>query len=184
MAVDIGSEAINRGDEFSADGYTIVDKNNPATTTGEITSIDIWARISMTGLKVGTFYTTNGNTLKCRDGATIGAVTGGSKQTFTEDSGGTPLAIAVEIGDYIGCYHATGRLELDFSGDGVWYKSGEYVDPNDEGDYTFLDSNTISLGGYIEGAAGGWTGKIIGVTNSAKVLGIAVADIGKVNGVS
>jgi len=38
-----------------------------------------------------------------------------------------------------------------------------------------------TLLGYA--AAGGWTGKINGVTNPAKINGIAVADIAKVNGV-
>ena len=38
--------------------------------------------------------------------------------------------------------------------------------------------------GYGTVGGAGWTGKLIGVTNPAKVLGIAVADIVRVNGVS
>jgi len=37
------------------------------------------------------------------------------------------------------------------------------------------------LGGYITGA--GWTGKISGVTNPAKIMGVDVANIHSVKGV-
>jgi len=36
---------------------------------------------------------------------------------------------------------------------------------------------------YYEYLAEGWTGKVMGVTNPAKIMGVAVADIKKVMGV-
>lgn len=147
--IDIGSAALEREANFGGAGYTSIDENNPANNTGTITSVEIWAGVNMTGCRIGTFYTTNGNTLKCRDSATIGNVTAGSKQTFTEDSGGNPLAIEVSAGDYIGLYYATGDIRYDFTGLGVWYASGEHIDPNDEATYTHIASRTISL--YGEG---------------------------------
>lgn len=147
MAIDIGAEAEDRG-FVVGETLTLIDKDNPANASGTITSVEIWANSNLSDCVVGTFYTTNGDTLKCRDSATIGSVTAGSKQTFTEDSGSTPLAIAVEAGDYIGAYYTAGELEADTSlFVGVWYVSGEYIDPNDETTYTFVAGYAISLKG-------------------------------------
>lgn len=174
MAVDIGAEAIDRG-TYITSHWTIIAKTNPAAEAGTITSIEIWARTDITGLRVGTFYTTNGNTLKCRDSEAIaGTITAGSKVT-------KPVSLAVEIGDYIGCYYTGGTLEVDEYGyPGKWHVANEYIDPGDEAEYTYFDDE-ISLGGYFP--VPGWTGKISGVTNPAKIMGIDVADIAKVKGV-
>lgn len=169
-AIDIGSPAINRASPYGMGAaLMIIVKENPANASGTIDTVKIWAMSNMTGCRVGTFYTANGNTLQCRDSAVIGDVTAGSEQIFTEDSEGAPLAIAVEAGDYIGYYYDTGMSERDDFGDGVWYfEDGELIDPGDEGDYGFLDNRTISLGGTGEeaappaaGAAGGMAAKLI-----------------------
>lgn len=150
MAIDIGAEATDRGYAYSA-GRTVIAKDNPANASGTITSVEIWANTDMTNCRVGTFYTTNGDRLKCRDSATIGAVTAGSKQTFTEDSGGSPLAITVETGDYIGFYETPGKIEWDIAGFlGMWYVVSEFIDPGDETDYSLAAGDTISLKGTGE----------------------------------
>ena len=107
-------------------------------------SVKVYAQTNMTGLRVGTFYGTNGNTLKCRDSVFIGDVEAGAERTFTE------LSITVEAGDYIGCYYTgAGRIERNISGfAGYWNISGEYIDPNDEAVYAFKDGDAISLYGY------------------------------------
>jgi len=89
MAIDIGEEAKDR-QSTTTSGSTRINMGNPANASGTITSVEIWAYSNLEGVVVGTFYTTNGDTLKCRDSATIGAVTSGSKQTFTEDSESSP----------------------------------------------------------------------------------------------
>jgi len=143
MAVGIGSEAIDRDSSISGTSFTIIDKNNPASISGEITSIDIWANTDVTGLEVGAFYTTNGNTLKCRASEVIpGTITAGSKVNKV-------VSIVVEIGDYIGSYHTGGNYEVDTFGDGFWYVEAREIDPNDESAYTLMANRTISLGGYI-----------------------------------
>lgn len=148
MAVDIGTEAIDRTTEWGA-GRTFINKDTPATVAGTITSIDIWAKAGydITGLRVGSFYTTNGDTLKCRASQAIeGTITAGSKVTKA-------VSIAVEIGDYIGCFFSVGFIELSTSGfAGVWQKAGEYIDPDDEAEYTFYSGDAVSLGGYIQTA--------------------------------
>jgi len=148
MAVDIGAEAINR-DSNAGLGWTNINKDHPATIAGIITSIDIWAFEDITGLRVGTFYTTNGSTLKCRDSEDIaGIITAGSKVTKA-------VSIAVEIGDYIGMYNTGGYVESDTEGyAGRWYASADYLDPGDEAAYGFADDDAISLGGYIAPPAG------------------------------
>ena len=73
MAVDIGAEAVYTSYNHSSD-YTRINKDHPATVAGIITSFDIRVFADITGLRVGTFYTTNGNTLKCRDSEAIAGI--------------------------------------------------------------------------------------------------------------
>lgn len=177
MAVDIGAEAIDRETAWSPE-RTLINKASPASNSGTITSIDIWAKSNITGLRVGTFYPTNGDTLKCRASQAIeGTITAG-------DLVNKVVSIAVVAGDYIGCYYDAGTIEADTSGfEGLWYIVGEAIDPNDEATYsTAYPTGAVSLGGYISVA--GWTGKISGVTNPAKIMGVDVANIAKVKGVA
>lgn len=176
--ISVGTAAID-GDGTGTNGYTFLSIGNPANLSGTITSIEIWANTNLTGCKVGTFYLITGRTYKCRATVTIGAVTAGSKQTFSE------LSLAIEAGDLIGCYHASGKSDMSLTGDGIYYISGDKVVAENQSSYTLIADRASSL--YGTGSteeAEGWVGKVIGVTNPAKVLGIAVADIAKVNGVS
>ncbi len=140
--IDIGVEAISRsfGEEAN---FTLINMGNPANASGTLHTIEVYARTNITGLRVGTFYTTNGNTLKCRDSVVIGAVEAGAVRTFNG------LSITVEAGDYIGCFYTAGGIAWDVIGfDGLWEIAGEYIDPNDETEYGFLLGDAISLYGY------------------------------------
>ncbi len=143
MAVDIGSEAINRTNVVGT-SITFIVNDNPATSAGTVNSVDIWAETNITGLRVGIFYKTNGNVFKCRDSEAIaGTITAGSKVTKA-------VSVAVEIGDYIGCYFTGGALERSLAAfAGVWFFGGEAIDPNDEETYSIFTGDAISLGGYI-----------------------------------
>jgi len=139
--IDIGSEAINRAASYPAT-YTMIDLANPANNDGIITSIEVWAAVNITGLRVGTFYLVSGTTFKCRDSVIIGNVTAGSKQTFSS------LSIAVEIGDLIGCYFTAGSIEASASGySGVMFVAGEYIDPGDSAVYALAADDAFSLYG-------------------------------------
>jgi len=140
--IDIGAEAKDRA-TTSGPGVTRLNKANPANASGAITSVEIWANSNMTGCVVGIFYTTNGNTLKCRSVATIGNVTAGSKQTF----GG--LSLSVQTGDYIGMYYLTGSIEYDYEGyPGYWYSNNvNHCIVDDETTYGLADGDAISLYG-------------------------------------
>jgi len=119
--IDMGADAINRGSALTGP-YTVVNQENPVKFAGTINSIEIYANVNMTGVKVAVFHVVGGNFLTARDFVTIGTVTSGSKQTFTEDSESNPIALNVEEGDYIGLYYSGGILERDTGTDSsTWY---------------------------------------------------------------
>ncbi len=147
IPIDIGALAIDRTSNISSD-FTLINMQNPANATGALHTIKVYAYQNISRLRVGTFYTTNANTLKCRDSVLIANVEAGAERTFTE------LFIPVETGDYIGCYFSTGWLEADTAGfDGIWYIYAEHIDPNDEAQYSFLPGYAISLYGIGEAVA-------------------------------
>ncbi|MBA7467763.1 hypothetical protein ES707_02984 [subsurface metagenome] len=141
LSIDIGEAAVWRAGS-SGPGDTYINTGNPANASGIIDTVEIWAKEDMTGCKVGTFYKTNGNTLKCRSVVEIGDVPSGSKQTFTD------LSLAVVTGDYIGIYPDSGRVAyISFGGAGVWIKSGDGCVVDTEATYDFLSDWIMSLCG-------------------------------------
>ncbi|MBA7592052.1 hypothetical protein ES708_34225 [subsurface metagenome] len=146
MLIDIGAAASDRATSILG-GYTTISLDNPANASGTITSVEIWANVNITGMRVGTFYLVSHTTYKCRDSAVIGDVTAGSKQTFPG------LSIDVEAGDLIGCYWDDGKIEMDSSGFAGWYEvSGEHIDPGDEAEYSLREYYAQSLYGTGETA--------------------------------
>lgn len=159
MAIDIGNAAIDRAGQYQWAGDTIINGGNPANASGTITSVEIWAAVNLEGCVIGTFYKTNGDTLKCRASAAIGNVTAGSKQTFSG------LSVAVQTGDFIGIYFTAGSIERDTTGFiNIWWVTGQYIDPNDEATYAYLGEDAISVYGIgTEAAVAGRSqGYIIG----------------------
>jgi len=138
-AIDIGAVAEDR-DFGWASTYTTLNLTNPANDTGEITSVEVWADVALTGFIAGTFYHVSGDDYKCRDSEAIGNVVSGSKQTFAG------LTINVTTGDFIGEFCDAGSIENDHTGAGTPYVSGEYIDPNDQATYTDYTA-TMSLFG-------------------------------------
>jgi len=145
--IDIGAAATTRG-QYSTWNVTQLSVVNPANATGIITSVEIYARTSLEGCRVGTFYLISGTTYKCRDSVVIGAVASGAKRTFPG------LSIDVVTGDLIGIYFTAGQLEQDFSGyDGVYQVAGEHIDPGDQVSYSLLGGDEQSLYGEGEEVA-------------------------------
>ncbi|GAI91701.1 unnamed protein product, partial [marine sediment metagenome] len=140
-AIDIGPGAVDLTSSIG-DGDTNIDKANPANLSGKITSVEIWAKSNLTGCRVGIFYTTNGNTLKCRSAATLGSIFSGSKQTLTG------LNLDVVAGDYIGLYWASGDMEYGFGGGAdVWFTGGDHCVVDDEAAYSVGAGDIISIYG-------------------------------------
>lgn len=144
--IDIGAPAIDRTNTFS-DDMTVIEGSNPANASGIITSVQIYTRFGADALRIGTF-SKDGDVFTCRHSVAVGDAIDGWNE-FSE------LSIEVETGDYIGFYfYGEGGIERSLSGGvGVWYKSGEYIDPEDEATYTFLAGNIASL--YGTGTEGG-----------------------------
>ena len=118
--IDIGPGAIDRDTNYSSN-YTLIQKGNPANLAGFITSIEMWASSTLAGCKVASFHNVSGTNFTAIDVVTIGEVVSGSKQTFTEDSEGNPIALEIALGDYIGVYYSSGSLEASFSGGDGWW---------------------------------------------------------------
>ena len=159
-AIDMGGGAIDRSSTISSAGYTDLDMANPANADGDITSVSFWFNTQASGVRAGTYYLVNGTTFKCRDSAAIGTVTAGSKQTLTQDSSGNPLSLEVKTGDLIGWYVTGGNLEKDTSGTGIYYISGEYIDPGDQASFTQVSGYGVSIYGQSSGSSANLLGYV------------------------
>jgi len=136
----VGMEASHRGDSFQ-DSTTIVNKLAVANADGIITSVQLWAEVSLVGCKVGICYLTTGSNLKWRSAVTLGAIAAGSMQTKT-------VSLAVVTGDLIGIYFSDGTLSRDFSGFGdIWYDNGDQLTVGNETTYTSMTGDALSLKG-------------------------------------
>lgn len=142
MAIDVGAAASDRGSN-TVYGYTYIGKDNPANASGTIVFVDIWAWLSITGCKVGTFYSTGGNDYKCRDVETIGDFTSGGVRTFSG------LDMDIQTSDLIGTYFGAGNIERDTSGFAdIGYISGDHCTVDDDSTYAIVGDDAISLFGF------------------------------------
>jgi len=177
-AIDVGPGATNRA-STSIGGSTNILVTNPANDSGTLTSFEVWAQSNLASFKMGTF-SGSGTSYDDRDYESIGAVTAGSKQTFTG------LNCDVVTGDFIGAHWTTGNMEAATSGGGGMY----YVlgDKFGGGSATYALGSGYELSLYATGATAGWANiaKINGIAagDIAKINGVAVADIAKVDGVA
>lgn len=172
-AIDVGAEAINRGATLGSS--TIISKDNPANLSGTITQVEIYTNSELTNVEVAIFEEVSPDTFTTRSNVTLGTVAAG----YTSHV----VSLAVVAGDYIGIFHSGGIDKDNSGGAGVWNALGlDKIPCTNELFGTFYANNRLSLKGT--GAEAGWSGKVGGVTNPAKVIGIAVANITKVSGVS
>lgn len=174
-AIDIGNSAEARPGAWSAT-YTRINKANPANLSGKITLIQIYAHTEIANFEVGIFQQVSADTFTTRSvSGNLGTI---PAHTLTEKV----VDLDVVAGDYIGCYGTTGSMDgASEAGGGLWYLDGDWI-PCTNKAFTLYDTDPdLSL--YGIGAEPGWTGKVCGVINPAKVMGIAVANIAKVHGV-
>lgn len=143
--VNVGSEAIER-DSIYGVPMTLINKDNPANASGKITSVEIYPSSTgdLANCEVATFYRPDStgypNKFTTRGTHTIGAVTGGSKQTET-------VNLTVEGGDYLGMTFTAGAIEYSSTGsgyDGVWSSTGDSI-PCTNATFSFSLGATISL---------------------------------------
>jgi hypothetical protein len=145
QSIDIGPGATNRASALTSN-FTLLDEGNPANDTGTLDTIEIWANATLGGCKSGTFYQDGAvGTYTARDYATIGSVTGGSKQTFSG------LSVDVETDDIIGTYYSSGTLERDASGGSSWILVGDQMSASQ----AVFSSRAYILSLYGTGTTGG-----------------------------
>jgi len=162
-AIDIGSAAINRNSSVTY-GYTLINKDNPANESGKITSVDIWANVSLTSCQIATFFVVSGDNLSTRDTYYIGTVQLGFKRTFTVD-------LDVQAGDYIGIYYPSGEIESNDTGySGVWFSSGDLIPCTNHG-FSTQSGDTMSLYGIGATTPAGvtWNGIVITKWNGIEI---------------
>lgn len=127
-AISVGPAASDRANATVA-GNTVLDLANAADGTGTIDTITIYVASQITTAKVGLFYLSGGTTYVCRSSYTTGVLTTGLNTL-------TGLSLAVNSGDFIGIYHATGTVDRADSGGTSAYVVGEYADAGDSASYT------------------------------------------------
>lgn len=118
MAIDIGTAAILR-DPGGLGNHTVINMGNPANAAGKITTVEIWATVTLTSVEVATFNEVSSGRFTTRDNESIANVVAGAKRTFS-------VNLDVEVGDYIGIYFATGSLSYEYEPgkDGMsWYNA-------------------------------------------------------------
>lgn len=177
MAVIIvGDSPINRGDKWEL-VWTAVNWANPADGTGIITEVQVYVDVApVTDFVIGIFYVVSGNNLTTRSHVAWGNIVGTGLQTLG------PLNLPIVVGDYIGCEYTSGAIDRDIAGGaGLWFYMGLCI-PCVNQAFNPQANHTLSLRGT--GVTSGWTGKVSGVTNPAKVMGVGVANIAKVKGVA
>jgi hypothetical protein len=121
-SIDVGNTAIDRA-AYTSYGNTYIFPYNPANADGTLDTWETWfvSGYDGTGLEVATFYIVS-TKVYTRDYETIGAVTSGSKQTFTG------LSTDVLTNDYCGAYFTAGRMErANTGGSGSYIKNGDNI---------------------------------------------------------
>jgi hypothetical protein len=122
-AIDIGPGAV-LATSSNTSGVTMVDLLNPANASGHLTSFEVYSSSATdcAGLIMATAYGSS-TTYQSRDSTTIGAVTRGSKQTFTGK------AVDVSIGDFLASYLPSGPSadETNGSTPGTYTKTGNQI---------------------------------------------------------
>jgi len=132
----VGSRAINRSSYYPSDSTLIV-AERPATFSGKITYIEIFAYQAMASVTVATFTQVAENVFTARDSEFIGDVGGDFKRPFGVD-------LDVVEGDVIGIFWNAGYIERDDKGSGIWIKTGNQTSCN-EVIFSFVSNRTISL---------------------------------------
>lgn len=100
--IDIGNPAID-GIGYLNPNFTFIDLNNPANASGIISSVELYAKETLSNCEVAIFYLVSGTNYSTRDYQAIGTVIGGVKRTFL-------ITLDVQAGDFIGLHFTAGTL--------------------------------------------------------------------------
>jgi len=137
----IGEEAKERGYGMNYN-TTSVNKGNPASYSGAIRQVMLYAQSALGNVQVASFYTVGVNRLSTRDYETIGSVSAGYHEY--------DVNITVHAGDYIGIYYGgiAGYICRSNDGDGIWARGRDVIPCSDE-EFTLIEDFVISLEGIV-----------------------------------
>jgi hypothetical protein len=173
--ITLGNDAIDRAAQTTANVTAII-RDNYATATGVIDTVNLYVAVETVGTKVGTFYLVSGTTYMCRATVTLGDLSTGVHNI-------SGLNLRCVIGDFIGYWHITGSLDRENTGGVVSTYVGDGCVAGVS--QSFSDgTRLISIGG----SGLGWStiSKYNGVeaANIYTINGIAMQNISKINGVA
>ena len=150
-AIDVGILTV--GGNNSSSGTTYINITNPAIKKAIIDTVKLSAVVTMSGIKVGSFYHVSGTTYACRDYEAIGNQTAGGLKTITG------LSIEFEEGDFIGVFFSEGNIRREIGGgDGIIYSSPAK-------DLTVISGTTNDSLGFITLYGSGETVSVGGAAN-------------------
>jgi len=166
MAIDVGPPATDQAS--SGDSYTIINATNPANATGTIDHIEIYgAALDATGDQVGSYFLVSGTSFTSRGNTDVDLPIATGLNEY--DAPGDFAAFAINITDYIGFHQGEDdTIDRDIgapSGDGCWYKTGDYCPCTNEAfEYYDADYSVSATGIELGGVAptGVFCGPLVG----------------------
>lgn len=142
--ITVGMEVADKESSTSV-GFTIVERNNPASGTGIITEIEMWVKVELENCEIAVF-SADGNNLTTHATESLGTVTVGEHSV----SNTNPIVVSLPIteGQYIGFYASAGSIEADrvTVADGWWADSGDKIPCTGEG-FDEGANKTVMMGG-------------------------------------
>ena len=162
-SIDVGPGAID-GTSTTTAGTTRIDSVNSANADGTLDTMELWAESNITGAICGTF-SGSGTSYDDRDYESIGAITAGSKQTFSG------LNCDVVTGDFLGLFFDSGYIER-YAGTGYYFVSGNKFGSG-SATYTWFVNYSISI--YATGTESGGTYDITNSQSSVSLGTVAVS---------
>jgi len=123
------------------------ESTNPVLRSGTIIEVSMWLDYSIANCQVGTIYRVSGNLWSSRDYEDLGAVTGGSKQTFVVDLDAEPGDILAVVST-----DALAQISSDLESGVAAYRGpiGGLSFPFSSEIMSWQEDITLSLGGVLE----------------------------------
>ena len=134
---EIGSPAIYSSSVAMPYGYTVINRNNPASSDGYIDELQIFVRTAFSNCIIAIYHETSNNVFTARARYIIGGAQIGIN-TYQDAS----HLFRVYPGDYIGIYLGGGEICSTANiGNGFWFSSGDQTQCVDKKFTLNLQSN-------------------------------------------
>ena len=150
MTIEIGT-ILEQNASMIAE-YTVLNRSIVATGSGTITEIDISVKVQVTGLIIAIFQEVSPNRFTARSSQAIGTLAPGIHNDVA-------VSLAVEAGDFIGCYYGAGELySISVGYDDIMYVAGDETECVNIEFAALADDAIYLYGTGPEAAVGGGQG--------------------------